>query len=88
MVKSIQLTTKQWTRLKERLSEEYPPSVMMIRGVMKLKLGFVTRTHRWVEQVEWKHGQKDQQFTAIMLDFYSEKKHTWFLMKYGDYIQE
>lgn len=88
MTKSIELTPKQWARLSERLSQEYPPSVMMIRGAMKLKLGFVTRTHRWVEQVEWKHGLKDKQFTAIMLDFYSGKKCTWFIMKYGEYLDE
>lgn len=88
MTKSIELSKKQWVRLKERLRKDYPPSVTMIRGVMKLKLGFVDRTHHRTVQVEWKHGVKERQHTVVMLDFYSEKKCTWFIMKYGEYLDD
>lgn len=82
MPKSIRLTIKQWIYLKAQLEDEYPPSVTLLRGTMKRRLGFTTRHHgyRNPDTEKWQHD--------IVLDFFSDSKHTWFLMKYSDFIND
>jgi hypothetical protein len=48
---------------------------------MKEKLGFTVREHR-----EW--TQQRGYMTDIRLDFYSEPKHTMFLLKYSEYLDK
>jgi hypothetical protein len=87
MTKSIQLSVPEWQELKNILSKEHPPSVLLLREKMKTKLGFVPRLHHWNEEHTDKHGRDaSKYFRAVMLDFYSEKRYTWFLMKYSDFI--
>jgi hypothetical protein len=50
---------------------------------MKRKLGFVERVHK-----DWDKENQRWRKNCVMLDFYSEQKRTWFLMKYSDYIQK
>ena len=89
MAKSIQLTLDQWSRLREQLKDDYTPSVVLLRSKMKDTLGFIPRRHQWTEPGTDKHGNpQDKFYRVIMLDFYSEKRCTWFLMKYGDFIHE
>ena len=89
MSKSIQLTQRQWLRLKEQLQQDYPPSVILMREKMKKVLGFVDRTHHDNTYRIDGHGNKVPHYTRMIhLDFFSEKKCTWFLMKYGDFINE
>lgn len=90
MSKSIELTVTQWGRLLRQLKQDqlYPPSVMLIRSKMVKTLGFSFRRHCQTIQVQWKHGLRDRQRITIMLDFYSEKKYTWFILKYGEYVGE
>ena len=57
MSRPIELSHKQWMYLREQLHKDYPRSVMLLRGRMQAKLGFV------------------------------EKKRTFFMIKYSEYIQ-
>ena len=89
MSKSIKISESQWLLLRAQLKKEHPPSVMLTREKMRRVLGFTTRSHR-----EWKvedgpggmydgHGQ--YQYT-MFLDFFDEKKKTFFLLRYGNFI--
>ena len=89
MAKSIQLTKKEWQTLYDHLRDEHPASVMLLRSKMKQRLGFVDRLHRWNEPYTDRHGREQSKFhQVVMLDFYSDAKHTWFLLKYSDFINE
>lgn len=83
MSKPIELSHKQWATLKERLKKDYPPSVLYIREKGKVKLGFVTREHK-----DWDNENNRYRKNCVMLDFYSEKKRTFFIMKYSEYLNE
>jgi len=85
MSKPIELSHKQWAKLYEQLTKDYPPSVMLLRTKMKSKLGFVDREYKDWDNSMGKYGGYRK--NCVMLDFYSEKKRTFFLMKYSDYIQ-
>jgi hypothetical protein len=82
MTKPIEITVDQWEVLYKQLKEEYPISVMLIRSRMKEKLGFVNREYKEYNQVT--HRYKN----CVMLDFYSEKKRTFFIMKYSGILNE
>jgi hypothetical protein len=81
MSKPIVLTQSKWYTLKERLINDYSPSVMMLSYRMKDKLGFTVREHReWTEQRGY--------MIDIRLDFYNEPKRTMFLLKYSEYLDK
>ena len=86
MPKPIELSFSQWYKLKERLKQEYPPSVIYIRIKHKAQLGFTWREYKDWDETIGKYGGWRK--NCIMLDFYSEKKRTWFMIKYSDYIQK
>ena len=81
MSKPIEISYGQWKRLLGQLMQDYPHSVMLIRAKMKSRLGFTPREYK-----EWDKGGGYRK-NCVMLDFYSEKKRTFFIMKYSDYIQ-
>jgi len=86
MTKPIELTHKQWSTLSEQLHKDYPRSVMLIRSRMQAKLGFVPREYKdWDDSIGRNGAWRKN---CIMLDFYSEKKRTFFIMKYSDYISK
>ena len=80
MSKPIEISHSQWQRLLGQLMQDYPRSVMLIRERMKSRLGFTPREYK-----DWDNGGYRK--NCVMLDFYSEKKRTFFIMKYSDYIQ-
>lgn len=86
MTKPIELSHSQWKKLSEQLHREHPRSVMLIRERMKTKLGFTPREYKdWDDTIgKWGGWRKN----CIMLDFYSEKKRTFFIMKYAEYLNE
>ena len=86
MSKPIELSHSQWKILKERLKQDYPPSVLYIREKGKTKLGFVSREYKEWDDNMGKYGGWRK--NCIMLDFYSEKKRSFFIMKYAEYIQK
>jgi len=80
-MKSLQLTTKQWAKLREQIKEDYPPSVYLLRAKMRSVLGFTNREHReWSDDGYYKY--------TMYLDFFNEAQKTFFLLKYGEYIDE
>jgi hypothetical protein len=81
MSKPIVLTHPKWAKLRERLTNDYSPSVMMLSYRMKEKLGFTVREHiYWAKQSGY--------ITDIRLDFYNESKRTMFLLKYSEYLDK
>lgn len=81
MSKPIVLSLDKWAKLKNQLTNDYSPSVMMLSFKLKDKLGFTVREHReWTEQKGY--------MTDIRLDFYNEPKRTMFLLKYGEYLDQ
>jgi hypothetical protein len=81
MSKPIVLTQSKWAILRERLTADYSPSVMMLSYRMKDRLGFTVREHReWTEQRGY--------MVDIRLDFYNEPKRTMFLLKYSEYLDK
>jgi hypothetical protein len=86
MGKPIELTHKQWNKLLTQLREDYPPSVTLVRSKMQSKLGFTPREYRdWNDNMGKQGGRRKN---CIMLDFYSESKRTFFIMKYSEYLNE
>ena len=86
MSKPIELSHSQWMKLYKQLKKDHPPSVMLIRSKMQQKLGFVDRLYQDWDNNMGKYGGYRK--NCIMLDFYSEKKRTFFIMKYSEYIQQ
>lgn len=80
MTKSIKLTEPQWSNLKVKLSQDYPPSVLLIREKMQRVLGFVNRHHS-----DWSGGRYRN---FVFLDFYDEPKKTMFALKYSEYMHD
>jgi hypothetical protein len=73
----ITLETREWTRIRKQLKEEYAwkPSVLLIRETMKRELGFTTRYHRvYKEQTGYAEH--------VCLDFYNDASESWFRLKY------
>ena len=87
MTKATRLSHKQWDRLKTRLTNDYSPSVMMINSKMRDVLGFLPRRYTyWTTRGS--ESRKAIQASEIHLDWYSESKRTFFLLKYGDYLEK
>lgn len=78
-MKPIIIETKQWNALKERINNDYPPSVRLVREKMKRVLGF---TPRFYEEFDSELGRNIQ----VHLDFFDEHKRTMFLLKYTEYV--
>jgi len=86
MTNSIKLSESDWASLHDRIKQDYPRSVTLIREKMKRALGFVPREHE-----EWILGNVGNNLkfptTTIYLDFYDDKKKTMFVMKYSEYLE-
>ena len=81
MAGSIKLSIDNWTKLRQRLKQEYAwkPSYWMIKSTMRRELGFTPRLHR-----DW---PKDQGYIeVIFLDFYDDQLETLFRLKYSEYL--
>lgn len=83
MSKPIVLSHPQWEKLKNKLTKDHPPSVMMLSWKMRDVLGFTVREYQaWREE-----GSKWNSTSDIRLDFYNEPKRTMFMLKYSEFIQ-
>lgn len=76
MARTIQLSAPEWTRIRDQLEQEYPPSWIIIRFVQQRELGFTVRLHK-----EWEPEMVSYKETYC-LDFFDDTKETWFRMKY------
>jgi len=72
----IKLTEAEWNIIYQSIAEEYPPSYLLIRDVMRQELGFTSRRH-----TEWEAGLVYNN-SVIYLDFYDDAQETWFRLKY------
>jgi hypothetical protein len=78
MTGTVVLTESEWNRIYHQLSQEYPPSHLLMRSVMRRELGFTVRRHRrWLPD-SWDHPHRDE----IHLDFYNDAAETFFTIKY------
>lgn len=80
-MKPIVITTEQWKSLKERINNDYPPSVRLVREKMKRVLGFTPRFYE-----EWDNSTG--RMINMHLDFFDEQKRTLFLLKYSEYVTQ
>lgn len=88
-MRPVILTTGQWKQIRMQLKEEHPTSVFMLRERMRIVLGFTVRDHQqWIAKPETAGDDMNYGYyqMQIHLDFYSEKKHTMFLMKFSEII--
>jgi hypothetical protein len=80
-MKSVKLSLAQWEDIQDKIRNDYPPSVTLIRSKMKRVLGFTVREHReYIAKMDGGYSN-----TTIHLDFYQEKYKSLFLLMYGDY---
>ena len=88
-MKPVTYTKQEWDVIWERIKNDYPKSVWLVRSNMRKKLGFTPREHQeWLgywddaspeDRRAGRHGYK----TTIHLDFYDERYRSLFLLKYG-----
>lgn len=86
VTKPIEISKSQWIKLVNQLSQDYPRSTVLLRNKMKERLGFTPRDYKEWDDNMGKYGGYRK--NCVMLDFYSEKKRTFFIMKYSDYISK
>jgi hypothetical protein len=72
-MKPVELTIRQWDAIANQLLKEHPRSVLLIKWKMKEVLGFTRRT-------------EGRNHNTIYLDFFDEKKQSFFLLKFSEYI--
>lgn len=84
----IELTESQWARLHHQLAQDYAsePSVILVRSKMRQRLGFTVRRHRGVTTVEGSSWRQPRD--RICLDFFDGRLHTWFRLRYAEYLHD
>ena len=75
-MKAVKLRQRNWQKIREQLLQEYPKSAIIIRWKMKEVLGFTVR-----DDNSYNYGE-----TFVYLDFFDEKKYTFFCLKFSEYI--
>jgi len=83
MTKPIEISQRNWLRLQEQIRDDYPLGVSLIKGRMKKVLGFTPRDYKDYDKSTNRYIKN-----CMMLDFYSEKKRTFFIMKYGEFLND
>lgn len=76
-MKPIKLKKQQWDKLYVQLLQDYPKSVIIIRRKTKEVLGFTVREE---SNPTW------SVYPTVYLDFFDEKKRSFFLIKYSEYF--
>jgi hypothetical protein len=78
-MKSLKFSLAEWDDIQNKIRQDYPPSVTLIRSKMKRVLGFTVREHReFIAKMDGGYSN-----TTIYLDFYQEKYKSLFLLRYG-----
>ena len=101
-MKPVIITEMRWHNLLIEMYKDYPKSVLAIREKTKKVLGFTSRSHRtWIENPMYNEFMKQYAnrmddmiiptsrgyySNMIHLDFYSEPKRTFFLLKYSEFL--
>ena len=76
-MKAPKLSIQQWYKLREQLLLDYPKSVITVAYKTKEVLGFTVRIE---QNPTW------DVFPKVYLDFFDEKKRSFFLLKYSEYF--
>ena len=76
-MKALKLTFEQWHNLREQLLLDYPKSVILVSYNTKEVLGFTVRKE---QNPTW------EVYPKFYLDFFDEKKWSFFLLKYSEYF--
>lgn len=76
-MKALKLTLSQWLNIRRQLLLDYPKSVIIVSWKTKEVLGFTVRIEK---NPTWDVVPK------IYLDFFDEKKRSFFLLKYSEYF--
>jgi len=72
---TLAISDSDWAKIHQRISREYPPSVLLIRSKMREVLSFTVRRHR--------HWNEDQGVVwQTYLDFQTQQAMTFFKLKY------
>lgn len=79
-MKHIELTRREWNKIREHIKDEYGQSMILISAKMKRELGFTVREHRAYDPFDPMNRQEYR--TIICLDFYDEQMKSWFALKY------
>ena len=87
MSKSIILTPECWAAIRQKISNNYPRSVLLMRNKMKEVLGFTPRIQEEWFETNNKH-RSNYCVRTIHLDFYNEPKRVMFLLRYSEIINE
>lgn len=72
----IKLAKTEWYDIKRSIQQEYPPSVTLMRSVMRRELGFTVRLQAAPSPDPFVDS------TVICLDFYDEALEIIFRLKY------
>jgi hypothetical protein len=87
-MKPIVLSEQGWDKLRQHLIDTHPKSVMMVRSKMREVLGFTSRLYTdWINEPN-RYGGMGYRHREYHLDFFDEAKRTFFLLKYGDWIEQ
>jgi hypothetical protein len=85
-MKPLVLDPLQWENLQQRLNQDYPRSVMLLRSKRREVLGFTERYHRqWIAP---KGGITGYYRKQVHLDFFDYAKRTFFTLKYGEFLEK
>lgn len=85
-MKPLVLEPTQWKDLQQRLKQDYPLSVMLLRSKRREVLGFTERYHRqWMPPKDGVTGYYREQ---VHLDFFDDAKRTFFTLKYGEFLEK
>lgn len=77
-MKSLEITHKEWYRIRDTIRAEHGDSMVLIREKMRRELGFLPRNHvMWTPKMDGGYYDK-----VIMIDFFTEEARTWFLLKF------
>lgn len=93
-MKPVTLTPAQWKALRAELQKDHPVSVFALRSKMRSVLGFTIREHKeYYVNSQFKEQAQRGEDTAhgwykdvVHLDFYSDSKRTFFLMKHSEFL--
>lgn len=80
MAKTIALSYRSWSLLRDQIIEDYGRTTVMISWRLKDTLGFTIREHR-------DYSEDYSSRKPIRLDFYDEQLQTLFLLKYADFLR-
>jgi hypothetical protein len=85
-MKPVRLTTKSWNLIQREIKKDYPASVLLISWKMKNRLGFIARDEG-AHEIHTLNGIQRVP-GSIVLDFFSEHKKSFFLLKYSELLHE